>query len=42
MGKYQKPLYYGTLMETGREEDLTIAGDWLSTKRVEAGMNKGS
>jgi hypothetical protein len=26
-GKYQKPPYYGTLKEAGREEDLRLAGD---------------
>jgi hypothetical protein len=37
MGKYQKQPYYGTLKETGREEDLRIAGeDPSSRKRVEA------
>jgi hypothetical protein len=43
MGKYQKPPYYGTLKEAGREEDLRLAGeDRLSKKRVEAGMNYSS
>jgi hypothetical protein len=27
MGKYQKPPYYGTLKEAGREEDLRLAGE---------------
>jgi hypothetical protein len=27
MGKYQKPPYYGTLKEEGREEDLRLAGE---------------
>jgi hypothetical protein len=40
MEKYQRPPYYGILREAGREEDLTIAGeDLLSKKRVEVGMN---
>ena len=40
MGKYQKPPYYGTLKEAGREEDLRIAGeDQSSRKWVEAGTN---
>jgi hypothetical protein len=42
MGKYQKPPYYGTLKEVGREEDLRLAGDRSPKKRVEAGMNYGS
>jgi hypothetical protein len=43
MGKYQKPPFYGTLKETGREEDLRLAEeDRSSKKRVEAGMNYGS
>jgi hypothetical protein len=41
MGKYQKPPYYRTLKEAGREEDLRLAGeDRSSKKRVESGMNK--
>jgi len=40
MGKYQKRPCYGTLKETGREEDLRIAGEYRSSrKRVEAGTN---
>jgi hypothetical protein len=40
MGKYQRPPYYGILMEAGREKDLRIAGeDQLSKKWVEAGMS---
>jgi hypothetical protein len=40
MGKYQKRPYCGTLKEEGREEDLRIAGEDLSSrKRVEAGTN---
>jgi hypothetical protein len=27
MGKYQKPPYYGTLKEAGREEVLRLAGE---------------
>ena len=43
MGKYQKPPYYGTLKEVGREEDLRQAGEDRSPKKwVEAGMNYGS
>ena len=43
MGKYQKPPYYGTLKEVGREEDLRLAGEDRSPKKwVEAGMNYGS
>jgi hypothetical protein len=43
MGKYQKPPYYGTLKEVGREEHLRLAGeDWSPKKWVEAGMNYGS
>jgi hypothetical protein len=43
MGKYQKPPYYGTLKEAGREEDLRLAAEVRSSKkRVEAGMNYGS
>jgi hypothetical protein len=43
MGKYQKPLYYGTLKEAGREEDLRLAGeDWSPKKWVEPGTNYGS
>jgi hypothetical protein len=43
MGKYQKPPYYGTLKEAGREEDLRLAGEDRSPmKWVEAGMNYGS
>ena len=43
MGKYQKPPYYGTLKEAGREEDLRLAGENQSPKKwVEAGMNYGS
>jgi hypothetical protein len=40
MGKYQKPPYYGTLREAGREEDLK--NSWrrsVSKKLVEAGMD---
>jgi hypothetical protein len=38
MGKYQKPPYYGTLKEAGREEDLRLAGEDRSPKKwVEAG-----
>jgi hypothetical protein len=40
MGKYQKQPYYGTLKEAGREEDLRIAGeDRSSRKLVEAATN---
>jgi len=40
--KYQKPPYYGTLKETGREEDLRLAREYPSPKKwVEAGMNYG-
>jgi hypothetical protein len=39
MGKYQRPPYYRILKEAGKEEDLRIAGDQLSKKWVEAGMN---
>jgi hypothetical protein len=43
MGKYQKPPYYGTLKEAGREEDLRLAGeDRSSKKRTGAGMNYSS
>jgi hypothetical protein len=43
MGKYQKPPYYGTLKEVGREEDLRLAGEDRSPKKwVEAGKNYGS
>ena len=43
MGKYQKPPYYGTLKEAGREEDLRLAGKDRSPKKwVEAGTNYGS
>jgi hypothetical protein len=43
MGKYQKPPYYGTLKEVGREENLRIAGEDRSPKKcVEDGMNYGS
>jgi hypothetical protein len=43
MGKYQKPPYYGTLKEVGREEDLRLTGEDRSPKKwVEAGMNYGS
>ena len=43
MGKYQKPPYYGTLKEAGREEDLRLAGEDQSPKKwVEAGTNYGS
>jgi hypothetical protein len=43
MGKYQKPPYYGTLKEAGREEDLRLAGEDRSPKKwVEAGTNYGS
>jgi hypothetical protein len=43
MGKYQKPPYYGTFKEVGREEDLRLAGEDRSPKkRVEVGMNYGS
>jgi hypothetical protein len=43
MGKYQKPPYYGTLKEVGREEDLRLAGEDRSPKKwVEAGTNYGS
>jgi hypothetical protein len=43
MGKYQKPPYYGTLKEEGREEHLILAGeDQSSKKRAGAGMNYGS
>jgi hypothetical protein len=42
MGKYQKPLYYGTLKEAGREEDLRLAGEDRSSKKwAGAGMNYG-
>jgi hypothetical protein len=33
MGKYQKPPYYGTLKEAGREEDLRLAGEDRSPKK---------
>jgi hypothetical protein len=33
MGKYQKPPYYGTLKEAGREEDLRLAGEDRSSRR---------
>jgi hypothetical protein len=37
MGKYQKPPYYRTLKEIGREEDLRLAGEDRSPKKwVEA------
>jgi len=40
MGKYQKLPYYGTLKAVGREEDLRIDGEDLSSKNwVEGGMN---
>ena len=40
MGNCQKPPYYGTLKEAGREEDLRLAGeDWSPKKWVEPGMN---
>jgi len=40
MERYQRLHYFGTLKETGREEDPEIAGeDRYSRKRVEAGMN---
>jgi hypothetical protein len=43
MGKYQKPPYYGTLKEAGRDEDLRLAGEDRSPKKwVEAGTNYGS
>jgi hypothetical protein len=43
MGKYQKPPYYGTLKEVGREEELRLAGEDRSPKKwVEAGTNYGS
>ena len=43
MWKYQKPPYYGTLKEAGREEDLRLAGEDRSPKKwVKAGMNYGS
>jgi hypothetical protein len=43
MGKYQKPHYYGTLKEAGREKDLILAGeDRSSRKRAGAEMNYGS
>ena len=42
-GKYQKPPFYGTLKEAGREEDLRLAGEDRSPKKwVEAGTNYGS
>jgi hypothetical protein len=41
--KYQKPPYYRTLKEAGREEDLRLAGEDRSPKKwVEAGTNYGS
>jgi len=43
MGKYQKPPYYGTHKEAGRQEDLRLIGEDRSPKKwVEAGMNYGS
>jgi hypothetical protein len=36
MGKYQKPPYYGTLQEAGREEDLT---SWRRSVIKEAGRS---
>jgi hypothetical protein len=43
MGKYQKPPYYGTLKEAGREEGLRLAGEDRSSKKwAGAGMNYGS
>jgi hypothetical protein len=43
MGKYQKPLYYGTLKEAGREEDLRLDGEDRSPKKwEEAGTNYDS
>ena len=40
MERYQRLPYFGTLRETGREEDRETAGeDQESRKRVEAGMN---
>jgi hypothetical protein len=43
MEKYQKPLYYRTLKEAGREEDLRLAGENQSPKTwVESGTNYGS
>jgi hypothetical protein len=43
MGKYQRLPYCGILKEAGRKEDLRIpAGDQLSQKQVEAGMNYSS
>jgi len=40
MERYQRLPYFGTLRETGREEDREIAReDRLSRKWVEAGMN---
>jgi hypothetical protein len=40
MEKYQRPLYYGILMEAGRQADQRIAGeDRLIMKRGEVGMN---
>jgi hypothetical protein len=42
-GKYQKPPYYGTLKEAGREEDLRLAGEDRSPKKwVEAVTNYSS
>jgi hypothetical protein len=37
--RYQRLPYFGTLRETGREEDREIAGEIGNRKRVEAGMN---
>jgi hypothetical protein len=43
MEKYQKPLYYGTLKEVGREEDLRLAGEDRSPKKwAVAGTNYSS
>jgi hypothetical protein len=40
MERYQRLPYFGTLRETGREEDRETAGeDLLTRKWVEAGMN---
>jgi len=40
MERYQRVHYFGTLNETGREEDLETAGEDRQTrKRVGAGIN---
>jgi hypothetical protein len=38
MRKYQRPPYYGTLKEAGKQEDLGIAGEDRLSKKWEVGV----